>query len=69
MAPENRQLINEAEKIYTFKENVLEFCSKRKFLKNKDGNISNELDELNFKQQTINDLYTQIEDINQKMAK
>jgi hypothetical protein len=69
MVPENIQIINDAEKIYKFKENVLEFCSKRKFLKNKDDNMSNELDEINFKNQTINDLYTQIEDINQQMSK
>jgi hypothetical protein len=66
---EETHIVKDAEKIYKFKENVLEFCSKRKFLKNRDNNISNELDEINFKHQTINDLYKQIEDINQQMAK
>jgi hypothetical protein len=69
MGNENIQIRKNAEKIYKFKENVLEFCSKRKFLKNTDSNSSNELDEINLKNKTINDFYTQIEDINQKMAK
>jgi hypothetical protein len=66
----------EAEDTYNFKKNLLDFCSTRKFLKNKTNvsndftdNVSNELDEINLKHQKINELYTQIEAINQNMSK
>jgi hypothetical protein len=58
----------EAEESYKFKKDVLDFCSKRKFLKNKNIK-STEIDEINLKQKQINKLYTQIEDINQDMSK
>ena len=57
-----------AKDAYDFKKNVLDFCSKRKYLKSND-NASNELDEINLKNKTINELYSQIEVINQNMSK
>jgi hypothetical protein len=66
---------DEAKDTYDFKKNLLDYCTKRKFLKNKNNvsndfkDVSNELDEINLKHQKINELYTKIEDINQYMSK
>jgi len=72
----SKSIRDEANTVYDFKKNLLDFCTKRKFLKNKTnisneftGNVSNELDEINLKHQEINELYTQIEDINKNMSK
>ena len=72
----SKDIRDEANTVYDFKKNLLDFCTKRKFLKNKTnisneftGNVSNELDEINLKHQEINELYTQIEDINKNMSK
>ena len=69
-------MIKDAKTAYDFKKKLLDFCAKRKFLKNKTNisndftdNVSNELDEINLKHQEINELYTQIEDINKNMSK
>ena len=62
-----KPMINEAEKSYKFKKDVLDFCSKRRFLNNKSK--STEMDEINLKQKQLNKLYTQIEEINDNMSK
>lgn len=72
----NKAIRDDAKTAYDFKKNLLDFCAKRKFLKNKTNvyndftdNTSNEFDEINLKHKKINELYTQIEDINQNMSK
>ena len=57
-----------AKDAYDFKKNVLEFCAKRKFLKSTDNSV-NESDEINLKNKTLNELYSQIELINHEMSK
>jgi hypothetical protein len=67
--PDDAKMQKDAHEIYDFKKNVLEFCKKRKYLKNKNNNTSNEMDEINIKHHELNELYKQIEDINQNMSK
>ena len=66
---DEEKMQKEAHEIYNFKKKVLDFCKNRKYLKNKNNNTSNEMDEINFKHQEINKLYKQIEEINDLMTK
>jgi hypothetical protein len=66
--PVDEKVRQKAKDAYDFKKNVLDFCAKRKFVKNNE-NSSNEHDEINLKNKTINELYAQIEVINNDMSK
>ena len=54
--------------IYKLKQRSLDLCRNRKYFKNKDKKLNDE-DSLNLKYREINDLYKNIEEINDKMTK